>query len=935
MTSRFGALLFTTAVGVAQAAPPDAAWRTVETERFRLHFPVDAEDWSLAAAARLEELRDRVEVEVGYRLERKVDIVVRDPYSTANGMAIPLLRRPRMELWVSPPPADSPIGWNRRWDEGLIIHEDAHIVHLARPSRGGIDAVLDQILGLGPISRKAPRWVAEGYATVVEGDQTGFGRPFSARLAAELRKLATEGLLPSYADLNGSPRWAGGGYAYGVGSAYLTWLRDRAGPDSLRHLWARMSAVEKRSFDEAFEGVFGDSPERLYGRFCAELTLAAMLAEQESPPSTTTRWLDLDGSTGSPAVSPNGERVTFVASRDRRVLEVWSTTTDEEKAHERRQREEERLLERDPLDIPDLRSPEPSIEQALARNRRDRAPSSPRWIDDERILFTGMTRDRTGRQRADLFVWDTSTGRERRLTRGGDVRDADPDPTGTWAVAVQQRWGRSQIVRVDLAHGAIEPMTTGSIHVVYDHPRISPDGAHLSWLQMHDGAWELWVQPIGGEARAVELPSGANLATPSWHPDGQRLILSMGTPSWLDLVEVGLDGGPPRRLTRSHGGAFSPDARGETLYWLDEDADGRDLHSMALPLVGEDIPEETLTYERKLGHTPAPPEIPLPAAAEVNAHRYGLGRSEGRGLLSGASTRGDHRLELGARYGDIIGRHELLVLVAGAYTPALGPTRWGDGARAALALRSLPVDLHIDAFVHRAIAGDGFVGGSVEATDRHLFPTGSVDGGIGGGGTVAIGGVAQQMGYAHARVEATEAGRGLVGVDLRARAAAGWFDGAPGAWLRSDLDVSFVRDALRLSGGYGRSLMEAPSLRLGGVRDATLPDAWQMDRILRPGLPKRTGQQHASATVKVGRREIAGLIERHLIGDALRITEGSTLVGFESSAGFDAFPLAKIPSGQVDFGVGCVVEDPENGFDRRRLIRLEHWTAWTAVTWRY
>jgi hypothetical protein len=37
-----------------------------------------------------------------------------------------------------------------------------------------------------------------------------------------------------------------------------------------------------------------------------------------------------------------------------------------------------------------------------------------------------------------------------RITRLADVRDADPAPDGTWAVAVRNRHGLSELVRVDL-----------------------------------------------------------------------------------------------------------------------------------------------------------------------------------------------------------------------------------------------------------------------------------------------------------------------------------------------------------------------------------------------------------------------------------------------------------------------------------------------------
>jgi hypothetical protein len=913
----------------AHAAPPDATWRTVETEHFRLHYPTEAEAWALAAAGRLEAMRARVAGEVGFGLDRKVEVVVRDPYATANGMVLPFARRPHMELWVSPPPADSPIGWNRRWDEGLIVHEDTHAVHLAARSRGGLDALVTAITGFGPITLKAPRWVIEGYATVVEGDLTGYGRPFSASLAAELRKLAREGALPTYDELDGSPRWAGGGYAYGIGSAYLRWLRAKHGEDSLRKLWIRMTAVESRSFEEAFEGLFGDSPSRLYGRFCAELTLAAMQAEEVPFGEDPTRFLDFDGSTGAPAVSPDGGRIVLVAGKPKRRLQVWPTTFDAEKAAEERQEAVDALLEADPVDIPDVVPPEPPLEREHARTRLDRAPSSPRWIDDATVLFVGLAPDRTGRVRTDLYAWTPETGEERRITRGADLREADPAPDGTFAIAIRQTWGASGLVRVDLADGSWTELEPPSIDKVYDHPRVSPDGARVAYLAMQDGRWELYVRPLDGPATRIPTPDGANLATPSWHPAGDRLLVSMGTPDWLDIVEIPLEGGEPRRLTRSHGGVFAPDARGGHLFWIDEDADGRDVHRADLPERGDPLPPP---LPPSLATAPPPPVVPLPEVVAVTSTPYGLGRTAGRALLSGATSRGDHRVELVARYGDIVGRHELLVAVGGGFTSGATP-RLSDGARAALALRSLPVDLHVDAFAHRAIAGAGLVGGAVAFTDTHRFASGALTGGGGAGVGVGVDGQDRHLGFGDLRLQVGDRAHRLARFDGAVRAAGGAVDGGTGGWVRADAQLDLFRDYLGIGVGVGSALGDAAPLVLGGVRDATLPDAWQLGRILRPAFAPLAGRDHLATSLRLGPG--AGLlVERHVLGDGFDLTRGATFLGVDGRTEFERTPIGKIPAGVVESGIGCRLETPSDGIRRRPCTRLDDWTAWASVTWR-
>ncbi|HLE85938.1 MAG TPA: hypothetical protein VJG13_16495, partial [Thermoanaerobaculia bacterium] len=317
----------------SRAQAPHEPWRTLELPRFRVHYPATSEAWALRTAARLEAIREHLEAEIGFAPPGVVDVVVADPRSEPNGSAWPFLAGPRMVLWTSPPEPGSILGRYRDWGELLAVHEDAHLVHLLRPSRNRWRRSAMRWLpigGVGPITLRAPRWVTEGYATLLEGRLTASGRPNGDLRAAILRQRARAGRLLGYGALgSGDESWLGRSMAYLAGSAYLEWLEGRpagggeAGPDAaprpgaLRDLWARLTARHDRSFDEAFRGVFGEDPGALYGRFTAELTWRAMEAERrlaaggerggdrDAGPGGEL-WQDLVWATGAPAVSPDG-----------------------------------------------------------------------------------------------------------------------------------------------------------------------------------------------------------------------------------------------------------------------------------------------------------------------------------------------------------------------------------------------------------------------------------------------------------------------------------------------------------------------------------------------------------------------------------------------------------------------------------------------------
>ena len=154
----------------AMAHAPDAHWKTIQTQHFRVHYPVAHEVWARQAAAKLETVRDLVGEAVGYRPQEITDVIISDPVAEANGFAWPVLGWPRMVLWTNPPGPSSIIGHYRNWPELLLVHEQTHLAHLLRPSRNPMRRMFSRIFPLGPIIG-APRWITEGYATLIEGQK--------------------------------------------------------------------------------------------------------------------------------------------------------------------------------------------------------------------------------------------------------------------------------------------------------------------------------------------------------------------------------------------------------------------------------------------------------------------------------------------------------------------------------------------------------------------------------------------------------------------------------------------------------------------------------------------------------------------------------------------------------------------------------------------
>ena len=872
-----GALLFLlSALAAAQA--PYESWRTIETPHYRVHYPVAFEDWARHAAASIESIHRGVTDFVGYTPPKRIEMVIGDPEADANGAAFPFLDRAVVVLWAYPPESESGLGDYTDWMELVVTHEVAHIAHLTRPRNRA--RLLSRLLPLpiGPLALTSPRWVAEGYATLVEGALTGSGRPNSSFRAMVLRRFAVEGKLPSYGVLSSSGGWLEGSMAYLVGSSYLEWLERREGEDALRKLWKRMASRRGGGFAASFRSVFGESPSDLYDRFRAEVTAHAIEEEKrirEAGLVEGEKWQRLTGATSSPQVSPDGKRLlAWRASRPgRERLAVWSIEpTDAERRADVREREAEARLARDPNEVVDKPEvPRPRAPDRMLPRWNGSAPENPRWMPDgRRVLFSRRVPDPEGVRHRDLFLWDVETGRVARATRLADLAEADPAPGGAWAAGVRNRHGRSELVRIDLATGDARPIETGSAAAaetdwrVWSHPRVSPDGGTIAALLHQEGAWRLVAVPAQGGAPRVLADSA--VGPPAWSADGSTVYFGSDATGVWEIASVGAASaadskfalerpGGARTLTRVTGGAFSPapSPDGGSLFFLSVTAKGVDLRRLALPA------EPIESAPRSEAASPVLPPVSRKsesfALAEIGAsHPYRAFETHVVRLASGFTAGpSGNSWQAGAEGTDVVGRLDWVAL--GAFGNAAGPR----GGSVAAAWSGLPVKFSLHLFSSLERPGSQrlakrpeldeqrwglFAGGSW----RRPFDGGRVEAELGGGWTRV------ETFRPDERFSRALGSARLSGTLRRTRGRAGFalgvdLDGSAGetsgaVWrqfaVRGRIEGISAFATLGISARYGDtggSPTRFDLFRIGGAASSIQPPGLDRNRIESPALP--------------------------------------------------------------------------------------------------
>ncbi|MGA2081494.1 MAG: hypothetical protein ABSH53_12920 [Holophaga sp.] len=815
-------LAATAAVAGAPAQmAPWAAWSTIATAHYRIHYPPALADWAAELAGRIEAIHEQVTAQVGYQSPGPIQVLLEDPVAEGNGLAVPLLTLPYVVLWRTEPPSDSPPGnAMSTWTEILLAHELTHIHHLTRPAKPpeefGATASLFR-LPLGPLALKAPRWVSEGYAVLLEGRVTGSGRPHSTLRAAVLRQWARAGKLPPYSALDRTHGFMAGNMAYLVGSAYLEWLeRQRPDqPDVLQRLWKQLASRRGRSFEAAFQSTFGFTARDGYQRFQAEITHDALESETRLRAQGLREgslWLRVNGGVSDLGVSKDGKALLArLIIRRHAGLRVWSLAPPPAPAP----RAADAAAQADPFngvaDVPP-EYPAPRLLASLP-SLDHQAPEEPQWVDDRTVRFQLKRPDREGILRLRPALWRLDFG----------VR--------------------------------LHPGSAG----VPAHPVLAPRHRQGRWVLAWDG------QP-------VPLPGSA--VGRAWvDPDRRVVYAGCEVEGIWNLVRVPYQEaggvrqfGPAQVLTRTPGAAWNPAPTpdGRWLFYTSLDPRGVEIRKLDLGLPpleqGPAAEPRILVPDAALPSPPLPSPLPPPTAPPPPAP-YRARDNVWNHLAAGVNlTPAGNTYLLGAGGSDLLGRLSWQALAG-----------LGDGAGprgAVLALSSAAWAWKPSFTLFSDLERPSLQRYAPVPVDRQRW---------GGEWALAwdqpgevrfwaspVAAWEQVRPRSPAPPAATPVGRGLVGLRagldvLKARGAWGLdlapavkvfqgnrqTPGAPHAWqaLRASVDLRVETPLVPLHlGGEQGGMRGNPQevFSLGGVTTSLVPESLDLGRIEQPALPAFT-----------------------------------------------------------------------------------------------
>lgn len=582
--------------GAASVVDPLLRFKQLTTPHFVIYFHQGESALADRLAATAERVYNDMATRFGWTLPARTHVILVDQTDLANGWATPLPYNTILVTAAWPTGADF-IGQTDDWLRLVFTHEFTHIAHLDR-SRGWSRAART-VFGRVPFAMpnlSLPGWHVEGLATYFESALTGRGRQFAGDFRAVEREPARAGLFMPLDRANGGLiAWPAGVSAYAYGLGFHEHLAREFGADSLVRLAdataGRLPFLGAPAFERQFR--------RPLGRLWREYQTALAETASKSPSGASSEAL-LPSRLTDEAYDVAGARFLPVACASCPAEIAYSV--------------------RNPREFPALKVIAAS--GGAARTLTTRYLGGTLGVSQTHLVFDQRELHRNVSLLSDLYTVDRRSGDVQRLTSGRRLQDPDLASDGRRLVATRQENGARHLVTALLGEdGTLGPTATliADADTQFAAPRWSPDGRRIAVARHRLGAGsEVVVVEAATGAQRLVATGATRAVTPAWRPDGAAIVAAIDAPDGpFDLYEYTLESDriTRRRLTRTTGGALSPDVSpdGRTLLYVGYTATGFDVFTQPYPAADVVSPEDA-TANAGLAATssssPASPSLP-------------------------------------------------------------------------------------------------------------------------------------------------------------------------------------------------------------------------------------------------------------------------------------------------------------------------------------
>jgi hypothetical protein len=452
----------------------------------------------------------------------------------------------------------------------LLLHELTHVVQLAFLERPDGTVGFPRLGLVGEaVAPVPPGWLLEGLAVWVADELAGtFAGPGNARSRGILAALALEGEWPGLADVSllSHQRWPGGEARYLLGGAFVGYLVDRYGWDTmLAALREANAGWHALPFSQAWLRATGDDLDALWRAWSEQVfaRAAERVAREELEPGEP--WLEHGRASTVLALDATGERLAWRPASGGLVVSSAEAGLE-------------------------------GLVRALPGHVR---PLALAWTGPQTLVYSRLAPGPDDRF-VDLFELDLASGSETRLTVGERARLPRGGPRGC-VFYVRDVVGEGSELRRLCPAGEPERvyLAAAGRHIV--GVAVSDEG-RVALSVWRDGFVDLALleqaRPEDAEAPAAGPPLAlgepghagrlrwltqdpAQELDPWWSGE-EELVFRSDRGEVFELYSLRLGEQRLRRLTASIGGAFSPSLAGGTVAYARLGGQGWDVAAVPL-----------------------------------------------------------------------------------------------------------------------------------------------------------------------------------------------------------------------------------------------------------------------------------------------------------------------------------------------------------------
>ncbi|HOX52185.1 MAG TPA: hypothetical protein PKY05_11895, partial [Fibrobacteria bacterium] len=553
---------------------PEVKWFTSETPHFRFHYEAGLRPAAEACAARAEAVYPVLTELFGYEPSAKTEFLVFDE-DYSNGWAIASLNT--MAIW------SSDLGFELRgskdWIRDVVAHEFSHVVSIQKGAKAkpwiseiqlGWDDASDRAVSSGgwllwsltPYSMSMAEGSAQWGSERTGGDAWDSHRRMIQRSAATSDSLLSWGRMGTF-----SGTGLDGERVYGQGYSLVRHIERTRGPEWVGKWWQELSKWRTQTPGGAWQSLTGQSGQELWKEWRDSAKAIASRELEAAKPMRRGRRLFGDAFNTQWPRWWNDSLILFSSNRgsDFQINSLWAW---------------------------DLKAKDSTKRSwVVAPVIRTRV-----GVDTagKRVWFhSGREDDSRGRPVLDIYKADISPSKDGSL-------EASPKPR-------QERVTRSLHAFAPDYHGdsllvVVRDLVDFRVRVVPvdssgEGRELFPGAGKSSGGTIFGAVWSpggdtVAIDRFDGRSRRIDLldRSGRILArigdslsdwrTPSFSPDGRRIVASSDRTGIFDLYRQDLSTGRMERLTSEPGGAFQPamSPDGRRLAYIAWENDGFGLH---------------------------------------------------------------------------------------------------------------------------------------------------------------------------------------------------------------------------------------------------------------------------------------------------------------------------------------------------------------------